>query len=142
MKIPSKLLQQAYYSTLNGNVSYGGSNVPVFDVVPPTQDYPYIQLVNTTISSQGTKSSFMTEAIVDVDVVTGFEGAFGGKSQAFDIGDTVTGLIVTRAQSYFSLSGFHCFISELDSSAILEEFSETHTLYIHKLSYRHLIQET
>ena len=141
MKLPNKLLQTAYFTTLNGNITHGGSNVPVFDVIPPSQEYPYIHLGSQEIAHVGSKSSFTVEAKITVDVVTGFEGSFGGKSQAYDIGDSVTQLIVTRAQSYFSMTGFNCFVSELDSSTILEELSETHILYVHKLKFRHLIQE-
>lgn len=141
MKLPNKVLQIAYYGALNGNVTYGGETVPVFDVVPPTQSYPYIVLGSQAITHDGTKSSFGVEAIVDVDIVTGFEGSYGGKSQAYDIADDVVQLIVTRAQSYFSLSGFSCYVSELESSTILEEITQTHILFTNKLRFRHLIQE-
>jgi hypothetical protein len=141
MKLPNKLLQIAYYNALNGNVSYGGSTVPVFDVVPPTQEFPYIVLGSQAIVHEGTKTSFGVQAIMDVDVVTGFEGSFGGKSQVYDISDEVVQLIVTRAQTHFSLSGFSCYVSELESSTILEEITETHILFSNKLRFRHLIQE-
>jgi len=141
MKLPNKLLQIAYYGALNGNVSYNGSNVPVFDVVPPTQDYPYIVLGSQSIVHEGTRNSFGVQSIMDVDIVTGFEGSYGGKSQVYDIADDVVQLIATRASSYFSLSGFSCYVSELESSTILEEITETHILFVNKLRFRHLIQE-
>lgn len=141
MRLPSKLIQIAYYNALNGNITYNASNVPVYDVVPPTQSYPYIVLGSQSVTHEGTKNSFGVEVFMEVDVVTGYQGSYGGKSQAYDIADDIIQLIATRSSSYFSLSGFNCYVSELESSTILEEISETHILFVNKLRFRHLIQE-
>lgn len=142
MNLPSRLLQVAYYSALNGNVSYGGSAVPVYDMVPPTANYPFIVLGSqNVIESNFNSDKRITEVVFDVDVVTGFE-AGGGKSQAYDISDTVIGLIRKTPGQYLSLSGFVMVTAVLESTVTLQEQSETHILYINKLRFRHLIQET
>ena len=142
MNLPSRLLQVAYYQALNGNISYGGSNVPVYDVVPKGADYPYIllgsQLVTETKFNTDTR---ITDVIFDVDVVTGFEGAFGGKSQAYDISEDVINAIRKTPGTYLSLSGFKMLTATLENSIILQEESETHILYINKLRFRHIISQ-
>ena len=142
MKLPSRLLQVAYYTALNGNVSYGGSAVPVYDFVRPSAIYPFIVLGSqNVIESNYNTDKRITEVVFDVDVVTGFE-AGGGKSQCYDISDTVIGLIRKTPGNYLSLSGFVMVTAVLESAVILQEQTETHILYINKLRFRHLIQET
>jgi len=141
MNLPNKALQTAYYQALNGNISYDGSNVPVYDIVPKDADYPYIVFVSQNTIEDVTKDDFGTEIVFELDVVTGFEGSFGGKSQAYDISDDVVQAIRTRTANYLSLSGFTMITTTLDSSLILQEDYENYVLYINKLRFRHKIQE-
>jgi len=142
MNLPSRLLQVAYFQALNGNISYGGSNVPVYDVIPPNADYPYILLGSqlTTETSFNTDVR-ITEVVFDVDVVTGFEGAFGGKSQAYDISEDIINIIRKTPGNYLSLTGYKMLTATLESSLTLQEQDETHILYINKLRFRHLISQ-
>lgn len=141
MKLPSKQLQIAYYTALNGNITYGGSNVPVYDVVPQDADYPYIVLADQIVTDRpSTKDSYISDVIMQVDVVTGFEGAYGGKSMMYDISDSVIDIIRTRAP-YISLTGFNLFKSTLDIASLVTNETETHILYINRIRFRHLIEE-
>jgi len=140
MNLPNKALQTAYYQALNGNISHGGSNVPVYDI-PKDADYPYIVFVSQNTVEDVTKDDFGYEIVFELDVVTGFEGSFGGKSQAYDISDDVVQAIRTRTANYLSLSGFTMITTTLDSSLILQEDYENYVLYINKLRFRHKIQE-
>ena len=141
MNLPNKALQTAYYQALNGNISFGGSNVPVYDIVPKDADYPFIVFVSQNTIEDVTKDDFGTEIVFELDVVTGFEGSFGGKSQAYDISNDVVEAIRTRTANYLSLSGFTMITTTLDSSLILQEDYENYVLYINKLRFRHKIQE-
>ena len=141
MNLPNKALQTAYYQALNGNISYDGSNVPVYDIVPKDADYPFIVFVSQNTIEDVTKDDFGTEIVFELDVVTGFEGSFGGKSQAYDISNDVVQAIRTRTANYLSLSGFTMITTTLDSSLILQEDYENYVLYINKLRFRHKIQE-
>ena len=42
MKDPIRFIRQAIISALDGNVSFGGSNVPVYNRVPSSATEPYI----------------------------------------------------------------------------------------------------
>jgi len=141
MNLPNKALQTAYYQALDGEISYGGSNVPVYDVVPEDADYPYIVFISQNVVEEPTKDDFGTEIVFELDVVTGFGGSFGGKSMAYDISDDVVEAIRTRTANYLSLSGFTMVTTTLDSSFIVQEQSETEILYINKLRFRHKINQ-
>lgn len=142
MKIPSKELQTAYYQALNENIIYDGQTVPVFDVIPPDTEYPYIVLGDQTIAEDTDKTSFGTEIVFTIQVVTGFEGIYGGKSEAYEISNDVIEAIRTRSGSYLSLNGFNNYVTELDSSVILQEVTETHILFTNTIRFRHKIEET
>ena len=142
MKLPSGELQKAYFTTLNGNISNGGSNVPVFDVVPPDQGYPYIHFVGqNVVESNFNTDKRITDIIMELDVVTGFDGSFGGKKQSFEISDQVIELIRQTPGNYLSLGGFTMLTATLDSSFGREEQGEVDTLFINRLRFRHKIQE-
>ena len=142
MKLPSEELQKAYYTALNGNITSGGSNVPVFDVVPPGTDYPYVVLTGqNVVETNFNTDKRITEIVTDVDEVTGFDGSFGGKKQMFDISDQVIGIIRKVPGSYLSLQGFTMLTSTLDSTVSIQEQSETNVLFINRLRFRHKIQE-
>ena len=142
MNLPSEELQKAYFTALNGQLSIGGSNVPVFDVVPPDTDYPYVHLAGmNVVESNFNIDKRITDIITDVDVVTGFDGSFGGKKQAYGISDQVIGIIRKVPGSYLSLSGFTMLTATLDSAFVREEQNDTHTLFINRLRFRHKIQE-
>lgn len=141
MNLPSKELQRAYYTALNGNITYNGSVVPVYDLVPTGADYPFIHLGDQIVRENGTKDSFISDVIMQVDIVTGFEAGFGGKAQMYDIADLVSRAIVERVPSVLSLSGFNLFKSQLDVSSFLEDQTDTHILYINRIRFRHLIQQ-
>lgn len=141
MNLPNKALQTAYYQALNGNISHSGNVVPVYDVVPKDADYPFIVFVSQNVIEEPTKDDFGTEVVFELDVVTGFEGSFGGKSMAYDISDDVVEAIRTRTANYLSLSGFTMVTTTLDSSLILQEDYENYVLYINKLRFRHKITQ-
>lgn len=141
MKSPSKELQTAYFTALNGNISYGGDNVPVYDVVPNNVAYPYIHLQDQIVNVQPqTKDTYITEVIFQIDIVTGFEGAYGGKSQAYDISNDVMDTIINRG-SYLSLTNFNLFQCSLDLSSMVTTQTDTHILYINRIRFRNLIEE-
>jgi len=56
MRLPSKELQIAYFQALDGNITYDGAVVPVFDVVPHNEEYPYIMLGSQSINEAVTKT--------------------------------------------------------------------------------------
>ena len=135
--------------TADGDVFYlkniivrTGDPVSVFDVVPPDTDYPYVVLTGqNVIETNFNTDKRITEIVTDVDVVTGFDGSFGGKKQMFEISDQVINIIRQVPGSYLSLQGFTMLTSTLDSTVAIQEQSETNVLFINRLRFRHKIQE-
>ena len=119
-----------------------GQPVSVYDVVPPDTDYPYVVLTGqNVIETNFNTDKRLTEIITDVDVVTGYDGSFGGKQQMYEISDQVIGIIRKVPGSYLSLEGFTMLTSTLDSTVAIQEQSETNVLFINRLRFRHKIQE-
>ena len=135
--------------TADGDVFYlkniivrTGDPVSVFDVVPPDTDYPYVVLTGqNVIETNFNTDKRITEIVTDVDVVTGYDGSFGGKKQMFEISDQVINIIRQVPGSYLSLQGFTMLTSTLDSTVAIQEQSETNVLFINRLRFRHKIQE-
>ena len=119
-----------------------GITTPVFDVVPPDTDYPYVHLAGmNVVESNFNIDKRITDIIMDVDVVTGYDGSFGGKKQAFEISEQLINIIRQSPGSYLSLQGFTMLTATLDSAFVREEQNDTHTLFINRLRFRHKIQE-
>ena len=82
MKEPIHYIRQKIYTLLNGNVSYDGSNVPVYNRVPSTQDEPYIIVYSRdTAGVTPNQTSFIYECITRIEVVTSFFADSGGELQ-------------------------------------------------------------
>jgi len=119
-----------------------GQAVSVYDVVPPGTDYPYVVLTGqNVIETNFNTDKRLTEIITDVDVVTGFDGSFGGKGQMYEISDQVINIIRQVPGSYLSLQGFTMLTSTLDSTVSIQEQTDTNVLFINRLRFRHKIQE-
>jgi len=140
MKLPTEELQKAYYTALNGNITYNGSNVPVYDAVPESASYPYIRLAEFFVTPDNTKDTYISNVITQVDVVTAYDGSFGGKKASQNISDQITRIIVTRG-SYLPLNGFNMFVSTLDIASSFETQTESHNLYIKRIRFSHKIEE-
>ena len=66
MKEVIHYIRQKIITRLNGNVSLGGNNVPVYNRVPSTQDEPYIIVYSNDESNiDDNQSSFITECLFE-----------------------------------------------------------------------------
>lgn len=69
-------LLTAYYLCLNGNIEYNGDNVDVYKVgVPISENSHYILLRPESENDNSHKSSFVTNPVIVVDIMTVHEGA-------------------------------------------------------------------
>ena len=104
MKEPIRFIRQKIFTLLNGNVSYGGANIPVYNRVPSSQSEPYI-IVYSADSAQTNQnqSDFIVECITRIEVVTAFFSDDGGELQVNDIVESILELIKTSTTDYFTL---------------------------------------
>jgi len=141
MRTPSFALQEAYFNALDGQITIDGAVVPVYDVVPEGADYPYIVLADQIVRERNDKNTFGTDIIMQLDIVTGFEGAYGGKKQMYNITDAVINIIRTRSAGYFNLPGFNVYRTSLDLASFIQDETDSHILYINRIRFRHFIEE-
>ena len=132
MTEPIRFIRQKIFTLLNGNVSYGGSNVPVYNRVPSTQSEPYIIVysADTTQTNQN-QSDFIVECITRIEVVTAFLSDDGGELQVNDIVESILELIKTSTTDFFDLTSnnFNVFTSNINGVAYSEENDDEKTYY-------------
>ena len=69
MKDPSDEILTAFYTALNGNLSYGGSNFPVYTVAPKSEYYRYVFLTELDVTDDSTKDKFTTDCTLIFEIV-------------------------------------------------------------------------
>lgn len=132
MKEPIRFIRQKIFTLLNGNVSYGGSNVPVYNRVPSTQSEPYIIIYSAdTSQTNQNQSDFIVECITRIEVVTAFLSDDGGELQVNDIVESILELIKTTTTDFFDLTSnnFNVFTSNINGIAYSEENDDEKTYY-------------
>ena len=105
MKDPIKYIRQAMITALNGNISYDGSNVPVYGRVPSSASEPYIKIYSVqTNEADQNADEFITETLTRIEVVTAFDSDSGGELEVNTIVNDILVIIRTRSSGYFDLS--------------------------------------
>lgn len=145
MRDPRKALRTAYISALSG-LTYNGDPVTVYDKVPQSAIYPYVEIAEQTSVDGSDKSSYGQEVTVLLNVVTGFEPGIGGSSPSDDIANSILSTIYIRGQekTVLDLSGdnFSVTTTALDSDTPLKELDENYHFYRRLLRFRHRIEQT
>lgn len=132
MKEPIRYIRQKIFTLLNGNVTYDGSNVPVYNRVPSTQSEPYIIIYSVdTAQTNQNQTDFIVECITRIEVVTAFFSDDGGELQVNDIVESILELIKTSTTDFFDLSSnnFNVFTSNINGIAYSEENDNEKTYY-------------
>jgi hypothetical protein len=125
-------IRQKIITRLDGNVSFGGSNVPVYNRVPSTQDEPYIIVYSSQErNADENQTSFITECTTRIEVVTAFLSDDGGEYTANSIVNSILQLIRTSKTDYFDLSSnnFSVYSFDLDGITYTEDADEEKTYF-------------
>lgn len=90
----SKAIRTAYFTALNGNVTFNSNIVPVFDAyaIPDGVTYPYILLSSQTSNQLSIKRCKRYNASILIDIVTGSTDTIG-RSDAEDIAEQIENII-------------------------------------------------
>jgi hypothetical protein len=124
MKDPIKYIRQAMINALNGNISYNGSNVPVYGRVPSSASEPYIKIYSVqTNEADQNADEFITETLTRIEVVTAFDSDSGGELEVNTIVNDILVIIRTRSSGYFDLSSndFHVYTCVNEGVTYLED---------------------
>lgn len=142
MKDPKADLQEAYYDLLNGNISFSGSNVPVYDVnnVPQTPDYPHILITDFTQIDESDKTVFAESITVDLEII---DRATQRASRAgvFSVASQIKQIIRVRPEA-FSITDWNIYNTILDTEiTIPKEFDGNYIYFGSRLTFRHSAEQ-
>lgn len=119
MKDCSNKIRSAYYTALNGAVTYNTVAVPVYAELPKSATYPCICISNIDITDASDKSKYNANVNVSIDIITKFDGD-GSNIQMDTIGSAV--LQIVNARTKLTLTDFDLITCKLESA------NETDTL--------------
>lgn len=125
-------IRQAIISRLDGSLTFGGSNVPVYNRVPATATEPYVKVYSLQHREiDQNASSFTSLCETRIEVVTAFNGDDGGEYQSNDLTDQIINLIRTRSNGYYDLSSnnFSVYTCEIESIKYQEKEQEDKTYF-------------
>jgi len=106
MKEAIAYIRQAIIDRLTNNILIDGSPLPVLNRITSNTQIPYIRVYsNGTNETDFNQTSFITETITRIEVVTRYQGDSGGELQTNQAVNDILQLIRTRSDGYFDLSG-------------------------------------
>jgi hypothetical protein len=120
MKDVGYSLRKAYYDKLNGAVTLNSVAVPVYDNVPDSANYPYIQISNISVVDNSTKDNFNNNCVVTVQVFTGTDGTNYSKADADTISNQVMTLLINRSSLPNAAPDFKVITNLLESTGYIE----------------------
>jgi hypothetical protein len=150
MKDPSQAITDAFYSLLNGNITYNGSKVKVFKRPAKNTEvgiqkgklYFYIEIGEITDTETGQNADVFThDTTAEIQIIVGFPGV-GDKTVLNTIVNSAMQLIQTTKGGKLSLgSDFSNIVFYLENAFETRE-DGIHKVLIKTLRYRLEIDET
>jgi hypothetical protein len=142
---PIQFIRKAIITRLTNNVVINGVTFGVYNRVPSSASFPYILVYS--ISSDETdfnQTSYITETITRIEVVTRFASDSGGELTANQAINRILELIRTRSNGYFDLSsdGFNVFTCVKESSTYMVDDERDHTYFRGIVEISNKIQQT
>lgn len=145
MKDATKFIRAKIITALDGNVSYGGSNVPVYNRVPSDATFPYIRVYSVSTSQINDNiTAYNTEVITRLEVITRFPGDSGGDLQMNDIMNDIMELLISKTSSAFDLSSdnFKVYSTTNEGVSYVQEDTVDHTYFRAILELGNKIEQT
>jgi len=138
----SKAVRTAYYSALDGNITFNSNVVPVFDAyaLPDGIPYPYILLSSQTSNQLSIKRCKRYNSSILIDIVTGSTDPIG-RSDAEDIAEQIDAIINPDTFEDIDLSsyGYQCGNTNRDNDNDLTDKNNLYYIYRKLLTYNFLI---
>ena len=125
-------IRKAFIDRLSGNISVGGIDVSIYNVIPRNASYPLIRVYSVSNDEIDlNRSSFNVEASLRLEVITRFDGNSGGELQCNQIVDEVLNQIRTRSAGYIDLSanGWNVYAITNNGVNYLEDDFDDHTYF-------------
>jgi len=125
-------IRKAFIDRLTDNVTVQGIDVPIYNVIPREATYPFIKIYSVSNDEDDlNRSSFNTEAVVRLEVLTRFDYNSGGELQCNLITDEVINQIRTSPSGYIDLTaqGFNVYVIQNRGIKYITENLNDHTFY-------------
>jgi hypothetical protein len=125
-------IRKAFLDRLSGNISVGGIDVSIYNVIPRNASYPLIRVYSVSNDEIDlNRSSFNVEASLRLEVITRFDGNSGGELQCNQIVDEVLNQIRTRSAGYIDISanGWNVYAITNNGVNYLEDDFDDHTYF-------------
>lgn len=137
----SKAIRTAYYTALNGQITFNGNVVPVFDAyaIPNNVVYPYILLSSQTSNQLRIKRCKRYNSSILIDIVTGSTDPIG-RSDSEDIAEQVEDIVNPDTYEDLDLSayGYQLGNTFLDGDTDLTDKNNIYYVYRKLLTYSFL----
>jgi len=127
-----QFIRKAILSRLTDAISIGGSYVPVYNRVPSDASEPYIRVFSVSNNeSDFNGTSFISECVTRLEVVTAFDSDSGGELQSNQIVSSILNLVRTRSSGYYDLSsdGFNVITCTNNGVTYFEDDLEDKTYF-------------
>jgi len=131
MKEPAHFVRRGLFNVLNGNITYDGSNVPVYNAVPNNATYPYIIIYSVSTNQiEDNISNYIADVSTRIEVVTRFADGDGGQLQANQIINSISQLVVLKSGLMnLNSDGFNVYSQVNEGITYLTEDALDHTYY-------------
>lgn len=137
----SKAIRTAYFTALNGNVTFNSNVVPVFDAyaIPDGITYPYILLSSQTSNQLQIKRCKRYNASILIDIVTGSTDPIG-RSDAEDIAEQIENIVNpdTFIDPDLSINGYQLGNTTREGDNDLSDKNGVYYIYRKLLTYSFL----
>lgn len=137
----SSALRKGYYTALNGNVTYGGQVIKVYDTfgLPEDAGYPYILLSSQNSQQKLVKGCKVYDADILIDIVTG-ELTPSGRFKAESIAEQVETLVNSTIID-ITADGYKIGHTNRESDTDLGSRNEQYYIFRKLMRYKHLIDK-
>lgn len=99
-------IRKAILDRLSGAISFGGTTINAYNVVPRGAAYPHIHVYSVSTNEiDQNATSFNAEVVTRIEVIDRFDSNTGGELSVNSIISDCLNLLRTRTAGYFDLSG-------------------------------------
>ena len=114
-------IRKAIIDRLTGNITHNGSPVSIYNVIPKNASYPLIRIYSVSSNEiDQNQTTFNSEILTRVEVVTRFSGDDGGELSANRLISDCLNLLRTRSDGYFDLSANGLKVYVVENNDILK----------------------
>lgn len=134
-------IYSAFYDLLNGNVTYGGSTIPVYSGMPANKNEDYIYLEEMTQTDWEGHDRFGTEETFTIQIVCRDKGKVPSKIKVMNIASQVYNLIKPTVYSEVIMDNFTMTGLQLDNAFSDNLINDSDFLQRYIMTWRYFISE-